>query len=1084
MPLEEPQLNGRIASLITELTAGLNWTIREELGGALRGPRTKPDILITRPDAPPIVLENEYDPARTIHDDCLRIIGRDLDPATAGAAGRVSTVIAIRSPRELRDCDTGDEARQMLSSGTILEYAAYQGTEAVHSRFPQAGYIAGNIRNLVEFIRPAAEPRDAIDAATQALEQGTENATQLILLAAQGTDVGISIGEQLRQPWPAAMPEPPKTNSERRQARADRAAREQTAKMCAAIIINALAYQQNLAGYRGIKDLEQVQYSTFGGRFTKRAVLREWDNILNVNYWPIFHIARELLLKIPSPAVSGMLPGMVDTAIAIQDVIKQNDVAGTVFQRLIADRKTLKTYYTRPESTTLAAHLAIPEYLDWSDPDTLRNYHTSDYACGTGGLLLAAYQRVRELHRNYGGDPDALHAHMMETAITGCDIMPAAVHLTSSLLSSVASRETYDGTRCILYPFGGRKKIDDSGDIVRDKGGDPINETDKRGRPVVDIGSLNLLNIKTATYQAVLPLSEEMALAAKGRRKPNEVQITPMSQSLVIMNPPFTKPTKHAPRTSDHVDPTNPAFAAFGTTDAEQRAMKSLANRLGKGTIGDGNAGLGTQFAAVANSMVKPNGHIALILPLSAMLGGSYEKQKEWSWQKLRRLLADGYNDIIVVSIAQHTATDSAFSADTDLSEVIVIARRLATGERPTQRAHFVNLNKRPNDKLAAQETARAIRQAVSVLTTVNTDSPIVVGDTQVGRVSLEQIHRRERWTTARVIDVSLARRAKLLGKGDLTLPQRRQTLCIPMTPMGQIGRIGPLHRDIVERGPFTREEGASAGIEWPMLWSRNYAVQSAMATLPDSAGVVKDGQGDAAYNMWKRASHLHINIGFGFNSSATVATYTVVPTLGGRAWPNLLMDTADMEKAICVWLNGTLGIITYWIESNRTQDARGVTTITSVTGVPILDVTQIEDNQLLAMVQIYNDLCQERMLPANEAYQDPVRQELDRRLLTEVLGLDAAAVEQLRILRYQWCAEPTVVGTKRTGPNDCEDTIVSHAAAVNDQQRQDQDRGNGAGIAHNAATGRHRHRHKHRHTAHNPAAAADRRARPLTGPG
>ena len=93
-------------------------------------------------------------------------------------------------------------------------------------------------------------------------------------------------------------------------------------------------------------------------------------------------------------------------------------MAGTVFQRLIADRQTLATYYTRPESTTLAAFLAVPEDLNWSDPETLKNYRIADYACGSGGLVLAAYRRARELHRNHGGDPDAVHAHMMENSLT------------------------------------------------------------------------------------------------------------------------------------------------------------------------------------------------------------------------------------------------------------------------------------------------------------------------------------------------------------------------------------------------------------------------------------------------------------------------------------------------------------------------------------------------------------------------------------------------------------------------------------------------------------------------------------------
>ena len=46
--LEEPQLNGRIASVINKLTNSAGWRAREELRGALRGPKTKPDVLITR----------------------------------------------------------------------------------------------------------------------------------------------------------------------------------------------------------------------------------------------------------------------------------------------------------------------------------------------------------------------------------------------------------------------------------------------------------------------------------------------------------------------------------------------------------------------------------------------------------------------------------------------------------------------------------------------------------------------------------------------------------------------------------------------------------------------------------------------------------------------------------------------------------------------------------------------------------------------------------------------------------------------------------------------------------------------------
>ena len=1007
--LEEPQLNGRIASVINQLTNSAGWQAREELRGALRGPKTKPDVLITRGDDPPIVLETEYPPAATLEGDCMKSIGRELNPAVAAASGLVSTVIALRATDTLHQCETGDDAQRMLEDGHEIDYAVYQGMGGLHTRFPQSGFIRGNMRDLVDFIRPAAFPQEKINLATQIFEKGVEDVAMLIVNRARRTKVGEKIADALRQQWPAYTESTPTKSDEVKQEQADKNAREQTAKMASTMLINALAYQQNLAGFsaevevnghketRTVRSLAEVRGPT---GFHPDDVIAEWKNILDINYWPIFHIARQLLSALPPALAKTLLDEMAKTANAIQDSIMQNDVAGTVFQTLITDRQTLATYYTRPESTTLIAHLAIPEDLDWADPETLKNYTIADYACGSGGLVLAAYQRARDLHRNHGGDPDAVHPYMMENSLTACDIMPAAVHLTSSLLSSVAPRERYTGTRSVLYPFGG------------------TGERDNKNKPVVDVGSLALLDINTTRHQAVLPLNEQMALGAARERSPIEVDMVPLSQSLVIMNPPFTTPTNHA---ADHAKPGNPAYAAFNTTQEEQKAMADKVKRLAIGTISDGNAGLGSNFSQIAHNMIKPGGHIALILPMSAALGGIWDGEQEWSWQKLRRLLSDSYNDIVVISIAQYKDIDSSFSADTNLAEIIIIARRLSHGEKPKRQGYFVNLYHRPSNKLAAQETARSIRRVISQTDGIDTGAEVYVGDDAVGTVRLERAPSRTSWTTARVADIGLVNMAKHLSRGQLYLPQRLQSIVIPVKPIGKIGRIGPLARDINEvgRGPFETKKGANSGTEWPMLWSRDSSAQKQMATQPDTSGTIRKDCSDAAVKLWEKASNLHINITFRFNSNQTAAAYTEKRTLGGRAWPNLKLATPEMEKATCVWFNGTLGLICYWIESNRVQSGRGTVSITTLPTIPTLDVTKLRANRLKAAVRIYDDLCEKPMLPTNEAYRDPVRQELYRRLLTEVLGLDETAVEQLAILRNQWCREPTVTGTKKTGPPD-----------------------------------------------------------------
>ena len=1024
--LEEPQLNGRITSALNKLTASSGWFAREELRGSLRGSNDKPDILITRGPGPPIVIEVEYHPFYGLHGDCMKRVGRRLNTSVASDAGQVNTVIAIRADEDLHSCLTGAEAEEMLDAGHPIEYAAYQGTtvEAVR-RFPKKGFITGDLRDLVDFIRPAAQPQDMIAAATNAFEEGVEDAAALLLNCAKATNIGESIGTKLRQPWPAYPVEAPTEKDQIEQEKADQTAREQTAKMTVTMMINALAFQQNLVGFsadvvidgkqerRTVRSLGQVRGAS---GYHPDAVIAEWDNIMSINYWPIFNIAKQLLLMVPPTTATHLLDRMIETANEIQDAINQNDVAGTLFQRLIADRQTLATYYTRPESTTLAAYLAIPVDLNWSDPETFKNFRIADYACGTGGLVLAAYQRIRELHRNHGGLPDSLHAHMMENNLTACDIMPAAVHLTSSLLSSVAPQARYTGTRNILYPYGANPILDNQGNwiVELNKKGEP--RVYPNGRPVfrmdARIGSLELLNLNTTMYQAVLPLTENIALAGAEESAPVEVEMTPWIQDLVIMNPPFTTPTNHA---ADHAKPDNPAFAAFGTTLYEQDAMNAKTKRIRRNTIGDGYAGLGSYFTSIAHNMVKPDGHIALILPMSSMIGGSQDGNKPISWQKLRRLLANNYNNIIILSIAQPADVDAAFSADTGMGEVIVVARRMHNGEAPERTAHFVNLAHRPIDKLSAMETAKAIRRTIASLGERSANAPIMVGEDSVGEVQFERIDPHTKWTSCRVANLDLARVAQQIGSGVLTLPQRQDSIDIPICRMGEVGAVGPVHRSF--ENAFDRKRGADPGTEWPMLWNRDADEQFSMAALPDHAGEIKANKDAEAQGLWRRASNLHISAECRFNSNPTCAVLTERITAGGRAWPNFRMESLDLEKATCAWLNSTLGMITYWLGSNRTQSGRGGTTVTAIPAIPTLDVRKLGASQLSAAVAIYDDLKHTKMLPANEAFKDATRKELDRRIFAEVLGLDETAADQLEIMRYQWCSEPTVTGTKNTGP-------------------------------------------------------------------
>lgn len=1005
MPYAEEQLNGRLARIIRGLTRDLGWDVREEVRGVLREEKLKkPDIVITRADAPPVIIENEYAPGPTLEPDCLSRLGRTLGPGTGGQGGTVSVVFALRSPSGLRDCANGDEAETMLRNGVNLEFAAYRGKQASHSRFPKRGFLRGDVRDLVNFIKPASIPEDIVAEAADSLTHGANEAAAILIRHSARTNFGAKLGEKLRQPWPTAAAQFPNTKTELAQAKADAEARLQTATMCATMLINAFAYHRNMSNHHSeVDDIETARERRGLRSLSKSLVMDEWQKILDINYWPIFHIARELLIELPVDAVSEMLPGMLDTANHIQSAMRQNDVAGIVFQRLIADRKTLKTYYTRPESTVFVAHLGVHQCFDWSAPEAVRDYRIADYACGTGGLLLAAYQRVRDLHRAHGGSPDRLHPYMMEHSLTACDIMPAAVHLSSSLLSFVAPGETYEGTRNILFGYGGVHRRDSRGNLLKDRDGNPVLETDAQGRPVVDIGSLELLDLKSARLQVVLPISEQMALGARGERSPIDVEMAPNSQDLVIMNPPFTRHTGDGAR-----------FTAFGTSDDEQLAMHQRESEVGAETIADWNAGLGMSFAAIANNMVKPGGRIAMILPLSAAIGGSHNGNRAISWQKFRGMLAESYTDIIVVSISASDRPGFAFSAETNMGEVVVAGTRLREGEAPNRTAHFVNLKQRPENGLVAQEVARAVREAVEASTEPDSYVSVNIGSDQVGFVSLETIDPRWKWSAVRISNGEMYKHIKQLTKGKLHRPYQLNSTPVPIAPLGDIGQVGPHHRRY--RSTFDLSDGCEADTEFPFLWNRDYRAQYSMLLSSDKSGQLREGVRAEGLRYWDYASHLHISADITFNANSTVAAYTKRVSGGGSSWLSMKMESTEHERATCAWFSSTLGLMCYWIDSNRTQAARGRTTLTAIPHIAALDVRELDHDALSAAVKVFDDLCQERLLPANEAYRDPVRHEIDRRILTEVLGLDADAVEQFAILRNQWCAEPTVTGTKKTG--------------------------------------------------------------------
>ena len=92
------------------------------------------------------------------------------------------------------------------------------------------------------------------------------------------------------------------------------------------------------------------------------------------------------------------------------------------------------------------------------------------------------------------------------------------------------------------------------------------------------------------------------------------------------------------------------------------------------------------------------------------------------------------------------------------------------------------------------------------------------------------------------------------------------------------------------------------------------------------------------------------------------------------------------------LWGNSTLGLLCYWWHSSRQQAGRGSMPVTAIRTMPTLDVTKLTPRQLETAAGIFDDMRERTFLPANEAYRDTTRQELDHRVLIEVLELPESA--------------------------------------------------------------------------------------------
>ena len=938
----------------------------------------QPDVTVVHLGRERVLIENKYDdrPERELVKQCRERLMRKWANGLP-----VRAVVGLRTPHRM--ASVADVAAA-IGEASDFQWAAWTFRS---NRLPQSGWVHGSIAEFVGFVaRVGAEAADTDEHTTEVKDALTAAGSQI------GVDTPASRGfgkVLLQEPC------------------------LQTNRMAMAVMFNAIVFQSHIAKHHD--EVSSPTQMLAAGGATQLTVLEEWGAILEINYWPIFGVSRELLLSISDESVANNILNLLFvSASRVASVPGAQGLIGRIFGELIGDRKFLATFYTLPSAAALLADMAVERLdVEWPDPDAITALRVGDMACGTGALLTAVYARIYERHLLAGGKPEELHQRTMEDMMIGCDIMPAAVHLTAARLSGEHPNIDYTSTKTWVMPYGS----------VADIG----------GASVIKLGSLDLQHTQDAM---ALWGDGTIAASAKGEVRHTTAHIDAESLDLVIMNPPFTRPTNHE---ASHRDIPNPAFAGMGNDEEAQEAMgkalKPLLARIPDPKASNGNAGLASNFVDLAHAKLRPGGILALVLPAIAVSGAS--------WREARQLLSNQYRDISVVTISSQgsTTTDRAFSADTGMGEVLIVAQKRSNESNAllprAGEATFIVLEDRPPTVAWAVETARAVYGTQEGHLTVGEDE---IGWSVLSDFGLDIGH------PSGVGEADVALFARSLCDGQLR-PARMQGHTLPIADLASLSHVGPVHRDInginrrsvkgkvvsSPRGPFVIKELKKrtlfARASYPTLWSHDAKLEKKMEVLPSSTARPRTGMQDQALKVWTGgyetqttesrkvagATRLHINTDFRVTSQALGACLTPVQTLGGRAWPSLgvsLPEDSDQtllwEKALCVWLNTTPGLVARWWVSSRQQQGRACLTVTTLGKIPVLDLRELTREQLEKLADLFDTFSGRDLLPANQADQDTVRQELDEQVLCGVLRLPPAVLDPLSTLRHQWCKEPS----------------------------------------------------------------------------
>lgn len=702
----------------------------------------------------------------------------------------------------------------------------------------------------------------------------------------------------------------------------------------------------------------------------------EWKYILdNINFYSIFHIAREVYINLTRSAVDvpPALKELAQTAMKISErrAALRHDLMGRVYHRLLSEAKYLGTYYTSIPAATLLLKLALrPQGWDveWADTAKLGDLRVADLSCGTGTLLMAAAETIADNHitaASSAGKPvdlEGLHKQIAESILYGYDVLASAVHLTASTLALRTPEVPFHKMNLFALPLGG---------------------------PNAYLGSIELLQ----PTKIELPIQD---LFGGVSQQAQQVTGTAMEEvnapfpqlDLCVMNPPFVRSVG--------------GNLLFGSMP-ERADMQAKLRRLVRQSDVSANitSGLGGVFIAIGDRRIKPNGRLALVLPKSLLSGVS--------WGESRDLINRKYRiDYVLVS---HDPQRWNFSDSTELSEVLLVATKNAEAKAPEDhQATIVNLWRNPTTAL---ETLALINQLEQVdppnlMNGQGVTTLMLQGEKAAEVIKFDWSELRQDWFFPCAFAQSeLLRVAYHLLRGSLILPASTDQYSIKLAKLGSLGRLGPDRRDIHDG--FDHVDSTT---NYPTYWGHDSTSVLSIAAEPNGylqpLETAKRGRPlRRVSDLWPLASEILIAERMWLKTQRIVSLFISEPVLSNVWWTFAIEESLDANKpnhkVLALWLNSTLGLINLFVTRDETRGAWVDFKKPSLGAMPVLDIRQLSEEQLCKLAAAYDEVCHETLRPLPQMAEDETRAKIDAAIA------DALGLPDFSILRKMLAREPVV---------------------------------------------------------------------------